>query len=130
MKENGGGTRRLAAVKSGEIKATALNEPITSHSPEHGVNVLVDLVAEQIPVGVQRRRGSSRRHRHAPRLITRFLKATIEGNYLALTDERRAKETLAKELKLTDQKSSTSATTTSSRSRRRTWSRRSRARKT
>jgi hypothetical protein len=34
----------------------------------------------------------------------RFLKATIEGNYLAIADERRAKDVLAKELKLTDPK--------------------------
>ena len=33
-------------------------------------------------------------------LLTRFLKATIEGNYIALTDEKRAKEMLAKELKI------------------------------
>ena len=36
--------------------------------------------------------------------LMRFLKATIEGNYLAITDEKRAKEVLAKELKLTDAK--------------------------
>jgi len=37
-------------------------------------------------------------------VATRFLKAVIEGNYLALTDAKRAKGVLAKELKLTDQK--------------------------
>ena len=34
----------------------------------------------------------------------RFLKATIEGNYLALSDPARAKQILAKELKITDPK--------------------------
>jgi hypothetical protein len=34
----------------------------------------------------------------------RFLKATIEGNYLAVADEKRAKEVLARELKLSDPK--------------------------
>src|SRR4029077_20848288 len=34
--------------------------------------------------------------------LTRFLKATIEGNYLALSDEKRAKEILARELKISD----------------------------
>jgi len=33
-------------------------------------------------------------------LLTRFLKASIEGNDIALTDEKRAKEVLAKELKI------------------------------
>jgi NitT/TauT family transport system substrate-binding protein len=104
LKEYGGGPRRLAAVQSGEIKATALNEPFTSLAREAGVNVMVDLVPEQIAwlfsgITVQRSALASRRD-----ALTRFLKATIEGNYLALSDERRAKEILARELKITDRK--------------------------
>jgi len=49
LKEYGGGTARLAAVKSGEIKATAVNEPFSSMAREQGFNVLFDLVPEQIP---------------------------------------------------------------------------------
>jgi hypothetical protein len=37
-------------------------------------------------------------------VIGRFLRAAIEGNYLALTNQPRAKEVLARELKLTDSK--------------------------
>ena len=37
VKEYGGGSRRLEAVKSGEIKATAINEPTTSQAREQGV---------------------------------------------------------------------------------------------
>ena len=37
-------------------------------------------------------------------MIARFLKAAIEGNHLAFTNEKPAKEVLAKELKLTDSK--------------------------
>jgi NitT/TauT family transport system substrate-binding protein len=104
LKEYGGSTRRLAAVKSGEVKATALNEPIASQARADGVNVLVDLVKEQIPwvfsgIVVRHDDISARRD-----ILTRFLKATIEGNYLALTDEARAKATLSKELKITDPK--------------------------
>jgi NitT/TauT family transport system substrate-binding protein len=104
VKEYGGGARRLAAVKSGEIKATAINEPTTSQAREEGVTVMLDLAAEQIPwlfSGVVVRRGDLATPRRD--LATRFLKAVIEGNYLALTDARRAKEVLAKELKLGDQ---------------------------
>ena len=43
VKEYGGGMRRLEALKSGEIKATAINEPIASLARSQGVNVLVDL---------------------------------------------------------------------------------------
>jgi NitT/TauT family transport system substrate-binding protein len=102
LKEYGGGPARLAAVKSGEIRATALNEPFTSLAREQGVNPMVDLVPEQIAwlfsgVTVRHDAIASRRD-----VLTRFLKATIEGNYLALSDEKRAKEILAKELKITD----------------------------
>jgi NitT/TauT family transport system substrate-binding protein len=104
LKEYGGGMRRLDAVKSGEIKATPLNEPLASLAREQGVNVLVDLVPEQIPwmfSSIVVRRGDIAGRRD---VLTRFLKGTIEGNYLALSDERRAKAVLAKELKIADPK--------------------------
>ena len=102
LKEYGSGLRRLEAVKSGEIKATAINEPTASLARAQGVNVLVDLVPEQIPwvfSSIVARRGDVTRD-----ALARFLKGTIEGNYLALADETRAKEVLAKELKIADPK--------------------------
>jgi ABC-type nitrate/sulfonate/bicarbonate transport system substrate-binding protein len=102
FREYGGGMRRLAAVKSGEIKATPINEPIASLAREQGVNVLVDLVPEQIPwvfSSIVVRRGDITQR---PDVLMRFLKATIEGNYLALSDPALAKEVLARELKITD----------------------------
>jgi len=104
FKEYGGSTQRLAALKAGEIKATAVNEPGASLAREQGVNVLVDLVPEQIPwlfSGVVMRRGDFSARWG---VIGRFLRAAIEGNHLALTNEKLAKEVLAKELKLTDSK--------------------------
>jgi ABC-type nitrate/sulfonate/bicarbonate transport system substrate-binding protein len=104
LKEYGGGMRRLDAVKSGEIKATPLNEPIASSARAQGINVLVDLVPEQIPwvfSSIVVRRGDIAGRRD---VLIRFLKGTIEGNYLALHDEKRAKEVLAKELKIADPK--------------------------
>jgi NitT/TauT family transport system substrate-binding protein len=104
LKEYGGATRRLAALMSGEIKATAINEPVASIARDEGVNVMVDLVAQKIPwlfSGIVVRRSDLR---DRPGVIGRFLRAAVEGNYLALTNERRAKEVLARELKLTDSK--------------------------
>jgi len=104
IKESGGGMKRLEAVKSGEIKATAINEPISSLARAQGVNVLVDLVPDQIPwlfSGIVVRRDDIAARRN---LLTRFLKASIEGNYAALTNEKRAKEVLTKELKITNPK--------------------------
>ena len=103
VKEYGGGSRRLAAVKSGEIKATAINEPTTSQARAEGVHVMLDLAAEQIPwlfSGVVVRRADLANSG----TIVRFLKAVIEGNYLALTNAALAKQVLTKELKLTDPK--------------------------
>ena len=78
--------------------------PLASLAREQGVNVLVDLVPEQIPwvfSSIVVRRGDIAGRRD---LLIRFLKGTIEGNYLALNDEKRAKEVLAKELKIADPK--------------------------
>ena len=66
--------------------------------------MLVDLVPEQIPwlfSGIVVRHGDIAARRD---LLMRFLKASIEGNYIALTDEKRAKEVLAKELKISSAK--------------------------
>src|SRR5262249_2877609 len=94
----------LAALKAGEIKATAINEPGASLAREQGVNVLVDLVPERIPwlfSGVVMRRTDLNARWG---VIARFLRAAIEGNHLALSNEKLAKQVLAKELKLTDSK--------------------------
>ena len=104
LKEYCGGPRRLTAIKSGEIKATAVNEPFTSLAREQGFNTLVDLVPENIPwlfTAIVVRRGSIADRRD---VLTRFIRATAEGNYLALTDENRAKAVLAKQAGITDPK--------------------------
>src|ERR1700684_830981 len=104
VKEYGGGTKRLEAVEAGEIKATAINEPIASLAREQGVNVLVDLVPDQIPwlfSGIVVRKDDIGARRD---VLTRFLRASIEGNCIALTDAKRAKDVLAKELKITSPK--------------------------
>ena len=104
VKEYGGGAKRLAAVRAGEIKATAINEPTTSQAREQGVPILIDLAAEKIPwlfSGVVVRRADLKERRD---LVMRFLRAAIEGNYLALTDAARAKTVLARELKIKNPK--------------------------
>jgi len=104
LKEYGGGTRRLAALKSGEIKATAVNEPVASMAREQGLNVLVDLVPERIPwlftaIVVRRSALAERRD-----VLTRFIRATAEGNAIALADEARAKSVLAAKTNIRDAK--------------------------
>jgi len=104
LKEYGGGMKRIAAVQSGEIKATAVNEPVASIARERGLNPLVDLVTEHIPwlfSGVVVKKDYLDANRD---VLRRFVLATVEGNYVALTDAKRAKEVLAKEANITDPK--------------------------
>ncbi len=104
LKEYGGGTRRIEAVRSGEIKATAVNEPVTSIAYEQGLQAMVDLAADHIPwlfssIVVKQSYLAADRN-----LVTRFIKATMEGNYLALSNEKLAKEVLARETRVADPK--------------------------
>jgi ABC-type nitrate/sulfonate/bicarbonate transport system substrate-binding protein len=98
------GVDRLTPLRGGAIAATLLGEPQRSEASALGLRVVADLYAERIPwlySGLTVDRGYLRNNRDA---LLRFLKATIEGNHLALTDEPRAKAVLARELKLTDAK--------------------------
>ena len=104
MRELGAGSRRVAAVKSGEIQATAVNEPTASIAREQGVHVLVDLVPERIPwlfTGIAVRRETIENRRD---VLRRFLRATAEGNALAISDGARAREVLARQTNTSDAK--------------------------
>jgi NitT/TauT family transport system substrate-binding protein len=98
------GTERFSAVRDGKVSATVLGEPFRSQAFAAGLNPIVDFYAEHIPwlySGLTVYRGYLQSNRDT---LTRFLKATTEGNYLAMIDEKRAKTVLAKELQLTDPK--------------------------
>jgi ABC-type nitrate/sulfonate/bicarbonate transport system substrate-binding protein len=96
------GVDRLGAVRAGQAAATVLGEPQCTRAIALGLKPIFDFYAERIGwlyTGLTVDRGFLREHRDA---LVRFLKATIEGNYLALADERRAKDVLAREFKLSD----------------------------
>jgi NitT/TauT family transport system substrate-binding protein len=104
LKEYGDSLKRLEALKSGEVAATTLNEPFASAAREQDLNLMVDLAAENIPwlfSTLVVKRNAIDGNRDA---LTRFLKATIEGNYLAVADPKRAKEVLARETRIADPK--------------------------
>ncbi len=96
------GVERLEAVRTGQVAATMLGEPHRSRARAMGVNVIIDLLAERIPwlySGLVVDRAYLAGH---PDTLARFLRATVEGNYLAVSDAVRAKEVLARELNLID----------------------------
>ena len=102
LKEVGGSPQRLAAIKSGTVRAAAMNEPAATLAHEQGLYPMVDLFAEQIPwlftgLTVDKRYLDSHRE-----LLTRFMQATLEGSYRGLADETWAKEVLARKFKLSD----------------------------
>ena len=104
VKEVGGSPQRLAAIKSGAIQGAAVNEPALTQAREQGLNPMVDLLAQHTPwlfTGLSVSRAYLESHRPE---LQRFMKATIEGAYLGLTDAARAKQVIARDYKLTDPK--------------------------
>ena len=96
------GVDRLPALRASQVAATVLGEPQRSEAFALGLQPIFDFYAERIAwlySGLTVDRGYLSDHRDT---LVRFLKATIEGNYLALADERRAKDVLAREFKLSD----------------------------
>ena len=102
--EYGSGLRRIAALQSEEIQATALNEPAASLARERGLPVLLDLVPERIPwlfTGIAVRRAAIERCRD---VLARFVQVTAEGNCMACADEGRARAVLAERAGIHDPK--------------------------
>src|SRR4051794_15288632 len=91
------GTERLTPLRNGAIAATVLGEPQRTQAIDAGLRIISDLYAERIPwlySGLTVDRGYLTSNRDT---LVRFLKATIEGNHVALHDEKRAKDVLARE---------------------------------
>ena len=98
------GVERLAALRDGTVAATMLGEPQRSAALALGLHAMVDLLADRIPwlySGLVVDRAYLSGHGE---VLARFMRATIEGNYLAVGDPARAKGVLARELDLTDAK--------------------------
>lgn len=98
------GVKRLDAVRNGEVAASLMGEPYRSQALALGMKPIVDLYADKTPwlySGLVVHRTFLKEHRGR---VKAFLKATVEGNYLAVRDEQRAKPVLARELGITDPK--------------------------
>ena len=96
--EAGGTLKRLDALKSGAIAATALNEPADTQAQRDGLPLLADLKAN-LPwiftaIVVDRKYLQSHRAE-----VKEFLRAYIESIYLALSNPQRGMLTLADQFK-------------------------------
>jgi ABC-type nitrate/sulfonate/bicarbonate transport system substrate-binding protein len=94
--EAGGTLNRLQALKADKIAATALNEPADSEAKLSGLPLLADLKADVpwIFTAIAVDRTYLEVHREQ---MSEFLKAWIEGIYIALSDAPRAKAILGRE---------------------------------
>jgi ABC-type nitrate/sulfonate/bicarbonate transport system substrate-binding protein len=100
----GGTTQRFGALVAGRVDAAPLLEPAVTAAREKGFPVVVDLAAQKTPWifdAVVVTRSYLREH---PDRIVRFLKAYIEGASKAFSDEKWAKEVIAKRFKTNDPK--------------------------
>jgi NitT/TauT family transport system substrate-binding protein len=96
------GVKRLDAVRNGEVAASLMGEPYRSQALALGMKPIVDLYADKTPwlySGLVVHRKFLKDHRDR---VKSFLKATVEGNYLAVSSAEKAKPVLAKELGITD----------------------------
>ena len=100
----GGTTQRLGAMIAGRVDVAPLLEPAVTAARERGFPVVMDLAAKKTPWifdAVVVTRSYLKEH---PDVITRFLKAYIEGAEKAFGDEKWAKEVIAKRFKTSDPK--------------------------
>jgi ABC-type nitrate/sulfonate/bicarbonate transport system substrate-binding protein len=96
------GTLRLPPLRAGEVAATMLGEPYRSEAFAAGDHAIIDLLAERIPwlySGLVADRSYLADNRDA---VLRFMRATVEGNYLGVADPARGKPVMARELSITD----------------------------
>jgi ABC-type nitrate/sulfonate/bicarbonate transport system substrate-binding protein len=100
----GGSSQRFAALVAGRIDVAPLIEPGITLAKERGFTPLIDLASAGTPWifdSVVVTASYLKQHRET---LTRFVKAYIAGAYLALTDEKAAKEVISQKFKTNDAK--------------------------
>lgn len=98
------GVERLSHLKNGTVKATMLGEPLRSIALADGLKPVCDLLADRVPwlySGLVVDKTYLKENRDT---VLSFMRATIEGNYLAVREHDRAKDIMAKALNITNAK--------------------------
>ena len=96
------GVERLSHLKNGTVKATMLGEPLRSIALADGLKPVCDLLADRVPwlySGLVVDKTYLKENRDT---VLSFMRATIEGNYLAVKEHDRAKDIMAKALNITN----------------------------
>ena len=84
----GGDAQRLAALMAGQVQAAVLMEPAATKAREAGLNTLVDLQATQQPYAFDCVVATTDYIKSDRDMLIKFLKAYIEGAYLALSNQK------------------------------------------
>jgi NitT/TauT family transport system substrate-binding protein len=100
----GGSSQRLAALVAGRIDVAPLIEPGITLAKERGFTPLIDLASAGTPWIFDAIVVTASYLKQNRETLTRFVKAYIAGAYLALADERMAKEVIAQKFKTNDAK--------------------------
>ena len=98
------GVERLSHLKNGTVKATMLGEPLRSIALADGLKPICDLLADRVPwlySGLVVDKTYLKENRVT---VLSFMRATIEGNYLAVKEHDWAKDIMAKALNITNAK--------------------------
>lgn len=91
---------RLQALLAGQLKATPLAEPMSTIARAQGLNPLIDFTTVPwVSTGVVVQRNQLENQRG---IVTSFLRAYIEGAYLARADEPKAREVIKLKYKTND----------------------------
>ena len=104
LKEYGGGTQAPCRREVGRDQGHRRQRAVLQHGARAGLQRAVRSRSGADPwlfTAIVVRRGAIADRRD---VLTRFIRATAEGNYLALTDENKAKEVLARQANITDPK--------------------------
>ncbi|MFL6928515.1 MAG: ABC transporter substrate-binding protein [Xanthobacteraceae bacterium] len=100
----GGSSQRFAALTAGRIDAVPLLEPTITMAKEKGFNPILNLAAQNTPWIFDSVVVTRIYMQQNGETLTRFVRAYLAGAYLALSDEKKAKEEIAKRFKTQDPK--------------------------
>jgi NitT/TauT family transport system substrate-binding protein len=100
----GGSSQRFGALSAGRIDAAPLLEPGITMAKEKGFNPLLDLAAAKTPWIFDSVVVTNAYLKGQRDTLTRFVRGYVAGAYLALSDEKKAKEVIAQKFKTSDPK--------------------------
>jgi NitT/TauT family transport system substrate-binding protein len=100
----GGSSQRFGALSAGRIDAAPLLEPGITMAKEKGFNPLIDLAAAKTPWIFDSVVVTSSYLKGQRETLMRFVRGYIAGAYLALSDEKKAKDVIAQKFKTSDPK--------------------------